>query len=201
MKKSILFTALISLLFSSCSTNEEGGPNFENNQVSSVKLPTDSINPILKEFLENLNASRADVTTSPADDPINPVIEFYDSKRNLSMQAVETTYNGLNVIAGAYYIDDIEDTRILMLAETQPNEFTLMAEDGEPILELSYDSNHEIAYCSRIISRARLESYCCGAAMGVLGVEVGMILAIPTGGLSAVGFAILWSMVSTTACA
>lgn len=201
MKKSILFTALISLLFSSCSTNEEGSPNLDNNQVSSVKLPTDSINPVLKEFLENLNASRADVTTFPADDPINPVIEFYDSDRNLSMQAVETTYNGLNVIAGAYYIDDIEDTRILMLAETQPNEFTLMAEDGEPILELSYDPDRKIAYCSRIISRATLESYCCGAAMGVLGVEVGIILAVPVALVPAAGFAILWSMVSTTACA
>lgn len=110
-------------------------------------------------------------------------MEFYDADKNLSMQAVEATYNGLNVVVGAYYTDDIEDTRILMMAETQPNEFTLMAEDGEPLLEFTYDSSREVAYCSRIISRARLQSFFCHTGMIVLGWEVATILAVPTGGL------------------
>lgn len=167
-----------------------------------VLRASNHLNPILEEFLiNNMNSSksRADVESGDSGIPVKEVVEFYDSEKNLTMQAVETVYNGMDVIVGAYYSEDEENSQLLMVTETASDLFLIMSEDGEPLLEFMYDTETQKAKCTRVVNGNRVESYLCNGAMAVLGWEVSVMLAVPSGG-SSLAFAVLWGVVTTAYC-
>lgn len=131
----------------------------------------------------------------------NKAIQVKDYGKNLEMQFVPAI-GEIQHVAGAYYQISKPNSSpmILQMKETSKDIFMMLDENGSPLLEMTYDPITNTAVCTKVVSKKDVTGILCGGAMAALGWEVGVILAVPSGG-SSLAFSLLWSVVSYTACA
>lgn len=221
MKKNsfmLVVAMLASVSFMSCKelgTSERECLSKETDKISVTKIGKSEVSQGLLSYINNTKPDDIKVGLTRSGNPneadsiveevseildVESIYEFHDSGRNLTMQAGVSNLNP-NVILGAYFSDiDPSNAIILQVEQLQENKFVIKDKDNNPILEMTTDPNEDIATCTQVYSQKGVYSYLCNGAMAVLGWQVSTILAVPTGGASAVGFVVLWAVISTSYC-
>lgn len=204
MSAAVLFTAT----FVACNSTEEVPVEKKDNVA--INISKEEINEDFLAYLEDVTTpvySRAYSSAVAGGKSLsnikwdtNKALQVKDYGKNLEMQFVPAV-GEIQHVAGAYYQISKPNSSpmILQMKETSKDIFMMLDENGSPLLEMTYNPITNTAVCTKVVSKKDVEGILCGGAMAVLGWEVGVILAVPSGGAS-LAFSVLWSVVSYTAC-
>lgn len=215
MKVSLLISALTLTLggtFAACSTDEDI-INEQQNESTNKKIheqgkmvAIDNKDAVISMFKDHYSLSRtlhegSDLFSSYNMDEVTKIVSADNS---LSIYVLPS-YDEKNALIGYPSVDGKELTYILKVQTVAENTFRLCNEIGEPILDITYNTDKDIFIASNVydndvipMSRISAPSFICNVGMAALGEACAGAAAL-TGG-TAIIFAVCWAAATYIAC-
>lgn len=129
---------------------------------------------------------------------IDAAVEYTDMDGGVRAQMVPSKDNS-NYVMCTYHIEKSDITNTVLLQNNLDGTYLLKTPDFIPISKLKYHDSISTIECIEVLDGASIKTHVCTGLMAVLGYEVSIILAVPSGGTSLV-FGILWGVVTNEVC-
>lgn len=213
-KSSIFKLFALSVIMSSCSSNLSHDGMDEHNEITSPptvymdeaiirNIPSDNMYPELFSYVtspkfDSDKSIKRNYGYKSIEWDMDAAVEYTDIDGGIQAQMIPSKDNAKYVIC-TYHIDKTDITDTIILQNNLDGTYFLKTPDFIPISKLKYYNSTSIVECIEVLDGASIKTHVCTGLMTVLGYEVSIILAVPSGGTSLV-FGILWGVVTNEVC-